>query len=64
MELMEGRCALNLDRSTPPPPDENVLINWALITTPETTISSIKKLSDYVDTRIKGAIDGSTPLLH
>jgi hypothetical protein len=27
MELMEGRCALNLDRPTPPPPDENVPIN-------------------------------------
>jgi hypothetical protein len=44
MELIEGCCVLNLNKSTPLPLDENVPINWALITTPETTISSIKKL--------------------
>ena len=46
---------------TPPAEDEDEFKDWSTAETPIHTIAAIKEYSDYIDTRISGAINGSIP---
>jgi hypothetical protein len=64
MQRMEApHKLLNPDRfKTPEPEDPCTPIDWATAETPDTTLVAIKPYSEYIDHRLKSAIEGTIPL--
>ena len=48
--------------SRTPEPEECFNIEWASCQTPQLKLPEIQRYSAYIDSRLTGAIDGSTPL--
>jgi hypothetical protein len=62
MQQIEApRRLLNPDRFKTPEPEDS-LIDWRSADTPDTTLLAIKPYSDYIDHRLKSAIEGTIPL--
>ena len=64
MQRMEApRRLLNSDPfRTPEPEDSWTVTDWVSVKTPDTTLDAIKPYSDYIDHRLKSAVEGAIPL--